>query len=278
MLKNNNGITLISLVITIIVLTLIASVATVSGIGAIDYIKFNDAKAQFQTMQSHVNSWYEEYKGISYTVNKDDSLTDEQKASQKEEWLSNYGKDITESDETIRNQTLKGENATGYRYFKSDYIKDTLDIDGINHDFLINISTRTVLLFGGIEYQGEPYYSAEDFGINVVKYEEMLGDITFETTVNNNTIIVYNIQIPTDINISKYNVQYKLSSEDSWTTLTSDKKGEYKYTGLDGNTLTDNNAWYIENLAEGTYNIQITTNSKYVNSGEIPAEETILIE
>lgn len=266
MLKDNKGITLISLVITIIVLIILASVATVSGTGAIDYIKFNNAKAQFETMQSHVNSWYEEYKGIADNIDKNDSLTDEEKTEQKQAWLSNYGKDITESDETIRNQTLNGEEATGYRYFKSDYIKNNLDIDGISHDFLINISSRKVLLFSGITYNGKTYYSAEDFGINVVDYEELSGDITFDKTIKDKYIIIYNIQFSDDINISKYEVQYQLKGDKYWTTLTSDMKGTYEYKDEEsGNTIKDDNAWYILFEEFWTYNLKISTASETLN-------------
>ena len=50
MLKNNKGITLLSLVVTIIVLLIIASVSIVSGSATVKYIKFTNAKSQFEVI------------------------------------------------------------------------------------------------------------------------------------------------------------------------------------------------------------------------------------
>ena len=250
MLKDNKGITLASLVITIIVLVILASVATVSGVGTVNYIKFNNAKAQFQAMQSNVNSWYEESKNNAEVLN--------------------YGEDIGEADATILDEMSDDLGidffSEGYRYFSANYIKNTFDIDGIDHDFLINISTRTVLIFGGVEYNGNIYYSAKAFGINIVEDEEISSNIMFDMISEAGEIIIYNIKFPNDRNISKYNVQYKLSTEDTWNTLTSDKKGKYEYTDSESNTVTDNNAWYIEADKNGNYEIKITTASDEMKS------------
>lgn len=254
MLKNNKGITLTSLVVTVIVLLILASVGITSGKSTYKYIKFNNAKAQFQTMQSHVNAWYERLK-----TNSD---------------ILNYGRDVDEADTTKLTKMgtdLSISDFSEYKYFSSEYIKNDLDIDGISNDFLINISDRTILLFGGIEYQGETYYTAEKFGINNVEYKEVTGEITFERTVKDNNIIIYNIKFPNDINISKYNVQYQKPEEDVYTTLTSDKKTTY--TDTDGNVYND--AWSIECTVSGTYKLRITTASENLKSDDISVEVTI---
>ena len=74
MLKNNKGITLISLVITMIVLLILGSVATISGLEMVRDINFNNAKAQFQTMQNYANTWYEESENNSDVLNYGDDL------------------------------------------------------------------------------------------------------------------------------------------------------------------------------------------------------------
>ena len=119
MLKNNNGVTLIALVITIIILLILASVATMSGLSTIKYVKFNNAKAQFETIQSKVYTWN----------------TDEMK---------NYGTSI--SDKPEAQQTIQGanENSTGYKYFSANYLKNEFEIEGISYDFLINVENRKV--------------------------------------------------------------------------------------------------------------------------------------
>ena len=59
MVKNSKGITLIALVITIAILAIIGSIATYSGISTLKYTRFQNAKAQFETMQAKTNEWYE---------------------------------------------------------------------------------------------------------------------------------------------------------------------------------------------------------------------------
>lgn len=269
MLKNNKGITLTALVVTIIILLILASVATVSGKGAIEYIKFNNAKAQFQTMQAQANSWYEDYKGVCDKIDKDTSLTDEQKTSQKNEWLNNYGVDIdgncdvTKAAETA--SAVKNNDLTGYKYFSAKYIKNDLDIDGISYDFLINISSSRVLLFGGITYQDKTYYSAEDFGINGIEYEDITKKISFSTKTEKDYIVVYNIKFPNNMNISKYNVEYKKAKMDYWNIATADMKYVYTYEE-EGKQIIDNNAWKINTSEFGYYNVKITTMSQEIFS------------
>ena len=265
MIKKNKGITLISLVITIIVLLIIVSVSTASGIGAVRYMKFNNAKTQFQVIQSQVNSWYEEAKDnpdvLTYGTENLNTL------------------DVKTVSDTI-NYGTGSNDATGYRYFSSNDITDKFDIDGISHDFLINISTRTVLLYGGITYQNKKYYNAKDFGINVIEYEELSSDITFDTKAIDGYIIVYNIQFSEDIDISKYSVQYQEYGDTHWTTLTSDMKGSYEYENSEGETIIDENAWYINipKLLEipdipyilgEKYNVKIITSSNQISSEEV---------
>ncbi len=47
----------------------------------------------------------------------------------------------------------------GFKYFSKESIKNDLDIEGIDYDFMINIDTRCVILVDGIPYKGIAYYS-----------------------------------------------------------------------------------------------------------------------
>ena len=58
-MKNNKGITLVSLVITIIVLLILASVFIYSGVNTVRYTKFNKVKSEISIIQTNVNSWYQ---------------------------------------------------------------------------------------------------------------------------------------------------------------------------------------------------------------------------
>ena len=60
---NNDGVTLMSLVITIIVLLLLASIATYSGVNIVKQSKFTKFTTQLKMMQTQVNELYEKYSG-----------------------------------------------------------------------------------------------------------------------------------------------------------------------------------------------------------------------
>ena len=62
----------------------------------------------------------------------------------------------------ICNNNLNGTDIgsiTGYKYYDQDSIKNDLDIDGIDYDFIINLDTRTVILLDGIQRDEKIYYS-----------------------------------------------------------------------------------------------------------------------
>lgn len=152
MLKENKGITMISLVITIIVLMILASITTSSGLSTAREARYYRAIHEMKVMQAEVNQWYEDRKdgdttnwdkGIpilssgreskcitAYTSARDNNLTD-----------SNIG-DIAK-----------------FKFFSTDAIKDDLDIEGISHDFIINLDSRCVILVDGITKDGVNYYS-----------------------------------------------------------------------------------------------------------------------
>jgi len=62
MLKENRGITMISLVVTVIVLMILASITTYSGLETAKDAKYYNAINQMKVMQAQVNNWYEEKK------------------------------------------------------------------------------------------------------------------------------------------------------------------------------------------------------------------------
>ena len=62
MLKQNKGITMISLVVTVIILMILASITTYSGISTARESRYYNAIHQMKVMQSEVNDWYENKK------------------------------------------------------------------------------------------------------------------------------------------------------------------------------------------------------------------------
>ena len=62
MLKENRGITMISLVVTVIVLMILASITTYSGVSTAKESRYYNAVHQMKVMQTEVNCWYEDKK------------------------------------------------------------------------------------------------------------------------------------------------------------------------------------------------------------------------
>lgn len=60
--KKENGITLMSLVITIVILLILASIATYSGIEVIKSSKLTKFTTEMKIMQTQVNNLYQKYK------------------------------------------------------------------------------------------------------------------------------------------------------------------------------------------------------------------------
>lgn len=157
-MRENKGITLVSLSIMIIILIILTSIAMYSGQDSIQYAKFEKAKSQMETINSKVNTLYTQYK------NGDNTILD-------------YGLNTTECDQQLLTKTFEDGNVdltkrNRYKYFSKDWIKDDLDLGGISYDFLVNVQDREILLLGGINYNKKEYYTLKDFGIKNVEHQE----------------------------------------------------------------------------------------------------------
>ena len=256
-----DGITLISLVIMITILLILASVSIYSGASTIKYIKFTNAKHQMEVMQSEVNGLYEKYK------NGDESILD-------------YG--LPTSDSTCDNETLlktfSGSGVTlvtdmdKYRFYSVDYIKNSLNVEGISFDFLVNVQDRKVLLFGGITYDGLEYYSAEDFGITIAE-STPINATEFKAYIGRNPtepaevdIFVYDIKFyaedsesnKDDANVSKFKIEYKGEEDTNWKSVKNPTKTIYSETNSDG-TTTDYEAYLIPITYVSRYQVKVST-------------------
>ncbi len=136
MKNNNKGITVVALTITIVVLLIVAGITSYSGLHTVKSARFYNAESQMKIINSKVSELYDEYKDGNTAV-------------------LNYG-DVSGKE--------------GYRIYTKGFIKQKFNIEGIDYDFLVNVKDRKVELEEGIQYQGESYFTLEDFGINNVPY------------------------------------------------------------------------------------------------------------
>ena len=206
-MRKNNGITLISLVITVTVLIILASIATYSGVNVIRQSKLNRFITEMKIMQTEVNSLYDKYS----------NGTEEEKAD-----ILNYGKALdSEASNVFINNEYRINISSGYKYYKT-----TIETRGIENveEFYVNVEKRSVISRLGIEYEGEKYYTLEQVpsGLYNVEYEDRntekpTFDITKEKLENGKyKITISNIQY--DGYIEKWEVKYRLQGESNWST------------------------------------------------------------
>ena len=246
-MKNEKGITLTSLVIMIIVLIILASIATYSGVSTIRYTKYNKAKAEMEIMQANVNEWYDEYNKIG---------TDEEKNDYIEEFgASTSDCDQTKLDNTIQDIQEKGYTATAgdFRFLSVQFLKNMLGTD-FSYDFLVNIPNRQVILFNGILYDGKKYYTAEDFGLMNVSYNE-LNTVNFDVSQGDyEELFIYNLKFVDNQNnefdVSKFRVLISEHEANLWKDVTN---------SITKTTYNNGKAYHLDNLEYKSYDIKVST-------------------
>lgn len=206
-----NGITLVTLVITIIVLLMLTSIGTTEGISTINMAKFNQFKNELQMLQTKVNDLNQENKtdiGIELT-------TTQQNILNIEEVYNIIYKNRTDEEKTDVRDSFK--------YLTSNDIKEELGLEGIKRDYLISIKYRYVVSCQGIEYKEQTYYMIEQIGNGLynVEYKDKnskIGkfDVNAEIDKDKWKITVSNIQY--DGYVSNWQVKYKMAGDEYWKT------------------------------------------------------------
>lgn len=278
MIKNNKAITLIALIIMIIVILILAGVGTTTGLNAIRETKFYNAVSNLKVMQTKINEIYEEYK-----------YTDTEGKNR----IETYGQEITSnitSDANIAYNSAKNNNLTGtdigefedFRLYTSNYIKENLDLDNMDSDYLINIKTRTVILLDGMIQDGIKYYSLGEIEGEQYNVEYINPDVTISTNggifVLKDTGRIDNIITNDELKI-KLELQYvpadwNMSLKYVWSTSkqNSPSEGWISYTGESNVTesITVDGDYYlwvkiIKNEGTDTEEIMKTTvSNKYI--------------
>ena len=222
--KRENGITLIALTITIIVLIIIAGISTYTGISTIKSSKLTKFKQQLEIMQAQVDMLYEKYKKDDGTLN--------------DEEINKIGKDIssyldTEEVDDIFNQvysidSIDSINRDTYRYYDKETI-ESLDISGIDDEYLVSIHDRLVISINGIESEGTLYrvlYQFPDKERVSNNFER--GEVSFlvdtEETSNGWKINISNIKYSKYV--GKGDIVYQKKGNTDWTTVITDLKND----------------------------------------------------
>ena len=211
-LNERKGITLVSLAITIVVLIILASIGTSAGIDVIKQAKLNAFTTELEVMQVKVNELYDEYSSGNNEV-------------------LDYGKDLSLSGgqaDKVLTSSVSGitDNKSDYRYYDKTTI-NALKLEGIDSEFFVNIKTRSVVSYNGVEYEGITYYTLEQLpqGLYNVTYEDR-------------NIGKY------DGYIEKWEIRYKKEGQDYWMAsedlmFTVKDSGKYYIKIVNGDVESD---------------------------------------
>lgn len=259
-MKNEKGITLVSLVIAIIVILILASISIYSATSTLRYAKYNKAKSEIEIIQAQVNKWYIE-------------LNDTNITQERSEEIKNYGEKIENVDsdtskaliQTFGDSGINDENLReNYRFFSEQYLKDTLGLDA-SFDYLISVIDRDTILVGGAYYNGKGYFTLNDFGIrNIENYKP--SEISFKCEQGENTeIVIYDVKLKLNnsmqnsniSNISKFIVEYTKAGEENWKDVTKDL---VKFEDGEENNKTTKYKFNVDDY--GDYMVKIETIDK----------------
>lgn len=225
-MKNQNGVTLISLVVTIILMVILASVVTFGGIDSISSAKRTTFISELEIIQAKVNSIHEQRKA----------------SKQDKEYYDSIGQNVSVLG-TKLSEILGGSSQDGFKYFSKNDLKN-IDIENVNQNVIINFDTREVISVDGIEQDGKKYYKLKDIpnysGYNVEYIDKNTQPPTFDVEVTKleSTWIVKLKDIVYNSKVQGGTVSYKLNTNSNWI-INQNFSFEVKEAGLYDIKLTD---------------------------------------
>ena len=237
--KGEKAITLVSLIITIIVLIILAGIGITVSTSSLEFSKYEVFKTELKLMQTKINQVTEEYTKENKQIGV--ALTDKSKrVFDTTEVTEQLTKKAEESGITIE------EIKNGFRLCTPEDIKQTLEIDNITSDYLVNIQQCIVISVESIQYEGTNYYMLEQMedGLYNVTYKNQIESTGNFTAIANANEDVYNITITPEHQkyVSKWKIKYRLQGSTYWKmtnnlTFTVDKKGTYEIQVMHGNEV-----------------------------------------
>ena len=273
-LKNTKGITLMALVITIIILIILASIGTYSGIQVVKSAQFTAFSTELKIMQTQVNSLYEKKKNNEKIL-----------LNNVETEIEQIGTAIS-SDPEVQEQAENAFNASGittedipnYKYFKTDTIK-SLNIEGVEGEFFVNIDKRSVVSYDGFEYEGKTYYTLEQLPDGLYNVEHNTSEqqpdfnVDYDFLENGKCKISVN-NINYNGNINKWQVKYKKENEEDWKQSNNysfiiDELGNYRVKIANNNTESREKQIMAKALPSEFQEVEYieSTGTQYIDTG-----------
>lgn len=156
-MRKNQGITLISLVITIVILLLLSSITITIGTDAYDMVKVQNFISKMKVIQGKVDDIAEEIDDVSsYGFTKLSEVGDT-KFSDMVQHPENYNIDTNHS----WNNELDG-SIENYYYFTETDLENQLGLKDQDMTVIINFKTRNIIAKKGVNQNKKWYYRAYD--------------------------------------------------------------------------------------------------------------------
>ncbi len=240
-MEKQNGITLISLVITIIVMIILAGVTTYSGIESVEETKRIAFISELEMIQAKVNTIHERIK-----------TSDKEK-----EYYNKLGKAV---DGTLLSGNLGITSGENFRYFSKTDLKQ-LDLENMTQDVLINYDTREVISVSGLRIDGAIYHRLTEIpnytGQNIEYESEVRNNPTFaveKTRQSNGTYEFKVTNITYNSNVLGGTVSYKMHDDANWIlngdnmSFTITKPGLYdiRFTDKAGSSTIVQDFMYVQ--------------------------------
>ena len=239
-MKKENGITLISLVITIILILILATVSIYTGVDIYENMRVKNFVAKMQTIQVAVDKLCDKYTvqeiNSKTGVNYNDASVPEKSIEVLEKVINENG---NEDDATKSWYPSAGDNIkTNYRYLSKDKISSDLEIKDFDTAIFFNPRTRNIIAVKGIKYENHMYYRQYDLPKGQELNQPSLdNDFSLNVSVKtfNNKAVIY---VETDKSIAELKYYKKKDN------------GEY------GEAVTAKNIKEIPISESGTYKIE----------------------
>ena len=142
-MKNENGITLMSLVITIVIMSILAVVGVNYGTSTIKAMQYQNFNYQLEQIQGRVDVIHEK-------INSGDNS------------YQTMGESATVSSNANSVLTSLGLKSSDYRYFTPQNLEKFLDISNVEQEVAINFKTKAVVSINGFLYEGKIHHRLND--------------------------------------------------------------------------------------------------------------------
>ena len=266
-MREEQGITLVALIITIVVLSILGTVSVITGRESIEATELEGFYTQMEIIQKRVDDIAETNE--TYIIKNSDGS--ETKVPLKEQGALLEDWQIALLEDALNLEEINVPT-TNFKYFTILDLKEKLDISNITYNVYIDFDNRIVIAEGGITANGKTYYALNNPGYYVQEdLSKNVGDI--EGLTCNNAIPYskdkYKVTITQDNEIGDLSkggyVKYKKTTTKYWETSATTEiilelNTEYhiKYIDINNNSFMEKiKVEFIED-EEGNEKLKVT--------------------